>query len=85
MTPQAIAYKMAQHAISDLKTAILITLQAGPEEGMKNADIGRALGIHHGHARHEGHIQRSMLALMESEGVVIQNEETKLWKVKSIQ
>ena len=78
-----VPYQLAQHAIADLKTAILLTLKAGPHEGMKNADLGRALGIHHGHARHEGHIQRSMLALMENEGVVIQNEETKLWKVKS--
>ena len=75
-------YQLAQHAIADLKTAILITLKAGPQDGMKNADLGRALGIHHGHARHEGHIQRSMLALMESEGVVVQNETTKLWHAK---
>lgn len=75
-------YQLAQHAIADLKTAILFTLKAGAEEEMKNADLGRALGIHHGHARHEGHIQRSMLALMESEGVVVQNEKTKLWKVR---
>ena len=72
-------YKLAQHALADLKTAILITLRNGPEKGMKNAEIGRALGIYQGHEGHEGHIPRSMLALMEAEGVVTQDEGTKLW------
>tara|TARA_R110002051_G_scaffold56046_9_gene104083 strand:- start:83299 stop:83535 length:237 start_codon:yes stop_codon:yes gene_type:complete len=75
-------YQLAQHAIADLKTAILLTLRNGPEIGMKNADLGRCLGIHHGHAGHEGHIQRSMLALMESEGLVVQDNTSKLWRTK---
>jgi hypothetical protein len=49
---------------------------------MKNADIGRLLGINMGHIRHEGHIPRTLLALMETEGVVVQDKTTKLWKLR---
>ncbi len=75
-------YQLAQHAIADLKTAILLSLRNGSEIGMKNADLGRYLGIHHGHAGHEGHIQRSMLSLMEIEGLVVQDKTCKLWQLK---
>jgi len=49
---------------------------------MRNADIGRALGIHAGHVEHEGHIPRTLLALMEKEGVVQQDPQTKLWTIR---
>lgn len=75
-------YAVAQRAIADLKTAIYVLLKTGSATGMRNADIGRALGIHAGHVEHEGHIPRTLLALMEREGVVVQNPETKLWTVK---
>jgi DNA-binding IclR family transcriptional regulator len=74
-------YHLAQRAIADLKGAILMTLrQAGPE-GLSNADLGRKLGIYTGHKGHEGHISRTMLGMMEQEGVVEQEEETKRWRV----
>lgn len=49
---------------------------------MKNAEIGRSLGIYMGHVRHEGHISRTLLGMMEEEGVVEQDSETKKWKLK---
>ena len=34
-----------------------------------------------GHVEHEGHIPRTLLALMEAEGVVQQDKATKLWSL----
>jgi hypothetical protein len=67
--------------MADLKAAVYATLKAGPPEGMRNADIGRILGIHVGHFRHEGHIPRTLLAIMEGEDVVQQDPQTKLWTI----
>lgn len=63
-------YYLAQIAIAQLKTAIHIVLTKAPAAGLRNADIGRSLGIYAGHIEHEGHIPRVCLALMEAEGVV---------------
>ena len=76
------AYKLAQNAVADLKSAVHIVLSNAPEEGMSNAEIGRTLGIYQGHIRHEGHIPRTLLGLMENEGVVEQIPDTKKWKLK---
>jgi hypothetical protein len=73
------AYALAQRALADLKTAIYKVLQYGPSEGLRNADIGRQLGIYAGHVEHEGHIPRTLLALMEKEGVVQQDAQSKRW------
>ncbi len=71
-------YHLAQIAISNLKSAIYQLLSNQKENGMTNAQIGRALGIYTGHKGHEGHIPRTLLAIMEIEGVVKQNED-KTW------
>lgn len=77
------AYNLAQRAISDLKTAAHLIL-SNSNEPLTNATLGRKLGIYHGHSgQHEGHISRVVLGLMESEGVVIQDKETKKWQIKS--
>lgn len=76
------AYQVAQRAIADLKSAILAVLKNGPEQGLRNVDIGKSLGIYAGHERHEGHIPRVLLAALEHEGVVVQNSESKLWKIQ---
>jgi hypothetical protein len=76
------AYALAQRAMADLKTAIYLILKNGPVQGMRNADIGRALGIYAGHVEHEGHISRTLLALMEKEGVVQQDPQSKLWTIR---
>ena len=65
-----------------LKSAVYdILLDSGPE-GVRNVDVGRALGINLGHDKHEGHIQRTLLRLMEDKGVVSQDEESKLWSLR---
>lgn len=81
MSKQA-AYSLAQKGIADLKASIYLLLSETEQTGLTNAEIGRALGIYQGHIGHEGHIPRTLLALMEEEGVLEQNEETKKWKLK---
>ena len=76
------AYSIAQTAIANLKSAVYIILETAGDDGMTNADIGRTLGIYQGHIKHEGHIPRTLLGIMEHEGVVEQVEETKKWKLK---
>ena len=76
------AYLAAQTGIIHLKSAIHRVLVAGPGTGLRNADIGRSLGIYMGHVEHEGHISRAMLAIMESEGVVEQDPQSKLWRLR---
>ena len=76
------AYGKTQKAIANLKSAIYTLLENDPENGLSNAEIGRTLGIYMGHAGHEGHIPRTLLAMMESEGVVEQNQTDKRWRFK---
>jgi len=78
------AYQMAQHAIADLKSAVYEVLSKQTKTGLRNADIGRALGIYMGHIGHEGHIPRTILSIMENEGVVVQDEIDKRWKIKQL-
>jgi len=75
------AYPLAQRAMADLKAAVFILLKNGPAAGLRNADIGRTLGIYAGHVEHEGHISRTLLALMEKEGVVQQDPQSKRWTI----
>ncbi len=85
MTIQATAYKMAQRGLADLKVAIHLILSEAPEEGLRNVDIGRILGVNYGHSgRHQDHIPRTMLEMMRAEGVVVQDEVSKKWKLKNI-
>ena len=79
------AYLLAQDAMSKLRSAVYLLIRAAPPEGLKNAQIGRALGIHSGHVGHEGHISRTVLALMEAEGVVEQDADTKSWRLRKNQ
>jgi hypothetical protein len=75
------AYRLAQSAVSDLKAAIHAVLSQAPQ-GLTNAQIGRTLGIYAGHIGHEGHISRTLLAMLESEGVAEQDSDTKVWRLK---
>jgi hypothetical protein len=75
-------YHRAQAALSDLKAAIYEVLRDASPEGLTNAQIGRMLGIYTGHVGHEGHIPRTLLAIMEQEGVVEQNRDNKRWVVR---
>jgi hypothetical protein len=68
--------------MADLKSAVHALLRDAPPEGLTNAQIGRTLGIYAGHIEHEGHIPRTLLALMEKEGVVQQNPVNKRWTLR---
>lgn len=77
-----VPYQIAQHGIAKLKSAIFLLLKDAPEEGMRNSDIGRALGIGYGHSgKHKDHIPRVMLEIMKEEGVVLQDSDTKMWRL----
>ena len=76
------SYHLAQQALADLKAAIHQTLSEASSHGLTNAEIGRTLGIYTGHVGHEGHIPRTLLAVMEAEGVVSQDVGTKRWTLK---
>jgi DNA-binding IclR family transcriptional regulator len=73
-------YLRAQRAVAELKAAIVQLLQLHPS--LTNAEIGRSLGIYHGHVGHEGHIPRTLLALLEEEGIAQQDQKSKRWNLK---
>jgi hypothetical protein len=75
-------YQLAQRAMADLKAAVYAVLENAPDGGLTNAEIGRGLGIYAGHVEHEGHISRTLLALMEKEGVVQQSQANKKWSLR---
>lgn len=77
------AYQRAQHAMADLKAAVFEVLSVAGPAGLRNADIGRSLGIYSGHEEHEGHIPRTILAMMQAEGVVGQDADSKRWRLLS--
>ena len=77
MTP----YERAQHAVAQLKGAVYELLDSTAAEGLRNSEIGRALGIYMGHQGHQGHVSRTILAMMELEGVVVQDADTKRWQI----
>ncbi len=76
------AYREAQNSISVLKSLVRTVLEYAPEDGLKNSEIGRSLGIYSGHIEHEGHISRTLLAMLEAEGVVVQSPDNKKWKLR---
>ena len=76
-------YFLAQSAIAQLKTSVHMVLSRSPS-GLKNHEIGRALGIYAGHVEHEGHIPRTLLAMMEAEGVVEQDKDSKVWRLRPV-
>lgn len=75
MTP----YERAQIALANLKVAVYELLVQAGEEDLSNAEIGRALGIYAGHVGHEGHISRTVLEMLQHDGVAEQNAATKRW------
>lgn len=75
-------YSVAQRALADLKSAIYTLLLEAQPHGLTNAQLGRKRGIYMGHVGHEGHIPRTLLAVMENEGVVQQDKESKRWVIR---
>lgn len=78
---QSDEYRQAQVAMAGLKAAIVSLLERQSGE-MTNAQIGRTLGIYGGHEGHVGHIPRTLLAMLEQEGLVEQNETSKGWTIR---
>lgn len=76
------AYHLAQSAMADLKSAVRAVLDTAPTEGLTNAQIGRTLGIYGGHVGHEGHISRTLLAMLQTEGVAAQDPNTRCWRLQ---
>ncbi|HEX5237291.1 MAG TPA: hypothetical protein VFW39_02355 [Sphingomicrobium sp.] len=68
-------------ALAELKAAVLSLLERTPS-GATNAAIGRSLGIYGGHKGHEGHISRTVLAMLEGEGVVQQDGKDWTWTIR---
>ena len=75
------AYADAQAGLARLKSAVYRVLLDAGTRGLRNVDVGKTLGIYGGHVGHEGHIPRTLLAIMESEGVVMQDPTTKEWRL----
>jgi hypothetical protein len=75
------ARELAQTGLNYLKMAIVELLEGAPADGLSNVQIGRTLGIYQGHVGHEGHVPRTVLAILESEGTVAQMSETKKWQL----
>ena len=70
-------YDQAQLAISMLKSAIYNLLSENKEEGMRNVDVARKLGIRggigpHTDIQHRDWISKTVLCMMEREEVVQQ-------------
>jgi hypothetical protein len=81
----SLPYQIAQHALADLKTAIYLLLKENSPHEIRNVDIGKLLGINHGHSgKHQDHIPRIILELLAQEGLVEQNSSNKKWKLKTI-
>ncbi len=75
-------YRIAQIAMADLKSAVRMVLAASGRNGLTNAEVGRTLGIYSGHVGHEGHVSRTLLGMLENEGLAVQDPETKLWRLR---
>lgn len=75
-------YARAQVAMAELKAAVYEILAQAPSGGLTNVQIGRTLGIYTGHVGHEGHISRTILALLEKEGVAVQDKDKKGWSLR---
>lgn len=73
-------YRRAQTAMAELKAAVVALLERS--DGLTNAVIGRSLGIYGGHKGHEGHISRTVLAMLENEGLVEQNSTDQTWSLR---
>lgn len=77
-------YEKAQMGITLLKAAVYEMLLEAGEKGVRNVDVGKRLGIYAGHIGHQGHIPRTILELLRSEGVADQGSE-KRWSLINVE
>lgn len=75
-------YTRAQRAMAELKGVVYELVAASGPDGLSNAEIGRSLGIYQGHVRHQGHVSRTILAMLQAEQVLQQNRSNKRWTVR---
>ena len=73
-------YRRAQQGMAELKAAVVSLLER--HAGLTNAAVGRTLGIYAGHKGHEGHISRTILGMLEQEGVVEQSASDQTWSIR---
>jgi len=76
------AYRRAQRAIADLKAATVEILATAGPEGLRKSQLGRLLGIYGGHVQHEGHISRTILEMLQDDGIAEQQEKAKTWRLR---
>ena len=76
------AYRRAQRAIAELKSATVDLLATAGPEGLRNAQIGRLLGIYQGHVRHQGHISRTILEMLQADGIAEQKGQAGPWQIR---
>lgn len=81
---QVAIYRRAQLAVAELKAAVLELLSAAGDEGLKNSQVGRALGVYRGHVGHQGHISRTILEMLKEDEVVEQDGETSHWRLRPV-
>lgn len=77
------SYEKAQNGITLLKAAVYEMLLEAGNQGIRNVDIGKRLGIYAGHIGHEGHIPRTILELLKSEGVADQNADKRWYLIQT--
>lgn len=75
-------YIRAQRAVAELKGVVYELVAGAGPDGLTNAEIGRSLGIYQGHVRHQGHVSRTILAMLQAEQVLEQNRSNKRWTVR---
>ena len=76
------AYRRAQRALAELKSAVVDLLATAGPEGLRNSQVGRSLGIYAGHVQHEGHVSRTILEMLQDDGVAEQEEKGGPWRLR---
>ena len=75
-------YQVTQRSRSDLKASARLLIESASSQVLTNVETGRTPRIYSGHAGHEGHIPRTILALLENEGVVDQDKKMECWRFR---
>ena len=76
------AYRRAQRAPAELRAAAAEILATAAPKGLRKSQVGRLLGIYRGHVRHQGHISRTVLEMLQEDGVAEQNGERGHWRLR---
>lgn len=77
------AYRRAQMAMAELKSATHELLCSAGADGLSNSQVGRSLGIYQGHVGHQGHISRTVLQMLQADGVIEQDGPRGRWRLRT--